>query len=383
VDLKANFGTVMDLGDWLRRLGLEQYEAAFRENEIDETVLPSLTTEDLKDLGVGIVGHRRKLLDAIAALRAQVVMPTPQADVTPRALRASKDIAERRQLTVMFADLVGSTALSAQLDPEELRDVIGAYHRRCAEIISESGGFVAKYLGDGVLAYFGYPQAHEENAEQAVGAGLALIEAIPKLESGQPTSLQVRVGIATGIVVVGDLLGEGAAQEEAVIGETPNLAARLQTLAKPNTVVIADGTRRMLGGLFDFSDLGASAIAGLDHPVHVWRVLGRSLVGSRFEALRATSTPLVGREEEIALLMRRWEQAKDGDGSVVLIAGEPGIGKSRIAETLLERLSNEPHTRLRFFLLAPSSKQCALSQHQPTGTGGRISSRGYGRDALG
>jgi class 3 adenylate cyclase len=240
---------------------------------------------------------------------------------------------ERRQLTVMFVDLVGSTALSARLDPEELRDIIGTYHRRCAEVITGSGGFVAKYLGDGVLAYFGYPQAHEEDAEQAVRAGLALIEAVAKLDGGQATWLQARIGIATGLVVVGDLLGEGAAQEQAVIGETPNLAARLQGLAEPNTVVIADDTRRMLGGLFDYRDLGTLPVAGIDYPVHVWRVLGASLVGSRFEALRAASTPLIGREEEIALLTRRWERAKAGDGSVVLIVGEPGIGKSRIAQT--------------------------------------------------
>jgi class 3 adenylate cyclase/predicted ATPase len=338
----------MDISAWLRSLDLERYEQAFRENAINEASLPKLTAEDLRDLGVTAVGHRRILLDAIAALR------------TERPDRSGgKAQAERRQLTVMFADLVGSTALSARLDPEELRDIIGAYHRRCAEVITSSVGFVAKYLGDGVLAYFGYPQAHEEDAEQAVRAGLALIDAVAKLHASQATSLRVRVGIATGLVVVGDLLGEGAAQEEAVIGETPNLAARLQALAEPNTVVIADNTRRLLGGLFDYCDLGPLAIAGLDHPVHVWRVLGASLVGSRFEALRAASTPLVGREEEIALLIRRWERAKAGDGSVVLIAGEPGIGKSRIAQTLLEQLGKEPHTRLRYFC-SPHYQNSAL-----------------------
>src|SRR5260370_11249720 len=222
-----------------------------------------------------------------------------------------------------------------------------------------SGGCVAKYLGDGVLAYFGYPQAHEEDAEQAVRAGLALIEAVPKLDSGQATSLQVRVGIATGLVGVGDLLGEGAAQDQGVIGETPNLAARLQALAEPNTVVIADNTRRLLGGLFEYRDLGMLPVTGIDYPVHVWRVLGASLVGSRFEALRAASTPLIGREEEINLLMRRWERAKVGDGSAVLIVGEPGIGKSRIAQTLLEQLSNEPHTQLRYFC-SPHHQHSAL-----------------------
>jgi class 3 adenylate cyclase len=347
----------MDISAWLRGLDLERYEQAFRENAINEASLPKLTVEDLRDLGVTAVGHRRILLDAIAALRTERNKATEHS-VEPDCSGA-KAQAERRQLTVMFADLVGSTALSARLDPEELRDVIGAYHRRCTEVITSSGGFVAKYLGDGVLAYFGYPQAHEEDAEQAVRAGLALIEAVAELDAGQSTLLRVRVGIATGLVVVGDLLGEGAAQEEAVIGETPNLAARLQALAEPNTVVIANTTRRMVGGLFDYRDLGASVIAGIDHPVHVWRVLGQSLVGSRFEALRAASTPLVGREEEVALLTRRWERAKAGDGSVVLIAGEPGIGKSRIAQTLLEQLSKEPHTHLRFFC-SPHHQNSAL-----------------------
>jgi class 3 adenylate cyclase/predicted ATPase len=350
----------MDIFAWLRGLGLERYEQAFRENAIDEAILPKLTAEDLRELGVTAVGHRRILLDAIAALRAETFRDTAEHSFEPDRSGGKAPEAQRRQLTIMFADLVGSTALSARLDPEELRDIIGAYHRRCAEAITGSGGFVAKYLGDGVLAYFGYPQAHEEDAEQAVRAGLALVEAVAKLDAGrQATSLQVRVGIATGLVVVGDLLGEGAAQEQAVIGETPNLAARLQALAEPNTVVIADNTRRILGGLFDYRDLGILPVTGIDYPVHVSRVLGASPVGSRFEALRAASTPLIGREEEINLLMRRWERAKVGDGSVVLIVGEPGIGKSRIAQTLLEQLGNEPHTRLRFFC-SPHHQHSAL-----------------------
>ncbi|MCP3395026.1 AAA family ATPase [Bradyrhizobium sp. CCGB12] len=344
------------IAHWLHALGLEQYAQRFAENEIDVSILPHLTDQDLKDIGIPL-GHRRKILAAISgpASSAQAAIE-PSADSTPW---KTTDAAERRQLTVMFVDLVGSTALSGRLDPEELRDIIGAYHRRCAEVITSSGGFVAKYLGDGVLAYFGYPQAHEEDAEQAVRAGLALIEALAKLDAGNAATLRVRIGIATGLVVVGDLLGEGAAKEQAVIGETPNLAARLQGLAEPNTVVIANNTRRMLGGLFDYGDLGKRAVAGIDYPVHVWRVLGVSPVGSRFEALRTASTPLIGREEEIALLRRRWERAKAGDGSVVLIAGEPGIGKSRIAQTLLEQVSEEPHTRLRFFC-SPHHQHSAL-----------------------
>ncbi|UVO27042.1 adenylate/guanylate cyclase domain-containing protein [Bradyrhizobium arachidis] len=349
----------MNISAWLRGLGLERYGQAFRDNAIDEAILPTLTAEDLRDLGVTAVGHRRILLNAIAALRVDTFRDTTEQPVEPKRFGGKVPEAERRQLTVMFADLVGSTALSARLDPEELRDIIGAYHRRCAEIITRSGGFVAKYLGDGVLAYFGYPRAHEEDAERAVRAGLALIDGVAKLDTGHATKLRVRIGIATGLVVVGDLLGEGAAQEQAVIGETPNLAARLQGLAEPNAVVIAEGTRRILGGLFDYRDLGTMPVAGINYPVHVWQVLGASLIGSRFEALRAASTPLIGREEEIALLMRRWERARTGEGSVVLIVGEPGIGKSRIAQTLLEQLDKEPHTRLRFFC-SPHHQHSAL-----------------------
>ncbi|MEH2571851.1 adenylate/guanylate cyclase domain-containing protein [Bradyrhizobium sp. AZCC 1708] len=345
---------MQSIAHWLHALGFEQYAQRFAENEIDVSVLPHLTDQDLKDIGIPL-GHRRKILAAISERTSAAQVASSAASMPSK----TSDAAERRQLTVMFVDLVGSTALSGRLDPEELRDIIGAYHRRCAEVITRSGGFVAKYLGDGVLAYFGYPQAHEEDAEQAVRAGLALIEAVTSLDAGQANSLRVRVGIATGLVVVGDLLGEGAAQEQSVIGETPNLAARLQGLAEPNTVVIADNTRRMLGGLFEYRDLGTLPVAGIDYPVQVWRVLGASLVGSRFEALRVASTPLIGREEEIALLTRRWERAKAGDGSVVLIVGEPGIGKSRIAQTLLEQLGQEPHTRLRYFC-SPHHQHSAL-----------------------
>jgi len=356
---RTELGRTMDLGGWLRNLGLEQYEAAFRENAIDDTVLPSLTAEDLKDLGVGIVGHRRKLLDAIAALRTDANANKVPPDVPPAIDRSPKDTAERRQLTVMFCDLVGSTALSARLDPEDLRGIIGAYHRCCSELVERNGGFVAKYMGDGVLAYFGYPQAHEHDAERAVQAGLALVEAVPKLKTAAVVPLQVRVGIATGLVVVGDLIGAGAAQEQAVVGETPNLAARLQALAEPGAVVIASSTRRLNGRLFEYRDLGTVALKGFAENVPAWQVLGAGATESRFEALHATNTPLIGRDEEIDLLMRRWEQAKRGDGCVVLISGEPGIGKSRIAQTVLERLSGEPHTPLRLFC-SPHHQDSAL-----------------------
>jgi class 3 adenylate cyclase/predicted ATPase len=339
----------MDIAAWLRTLGLEQYEPEFRRNEIDLEVLPELTEADLEKLGVPM-GHRKRLVRAIGGLR-QGAMPSPAVEqpsgVAPVSATGSE--AERRQLTVMFCDLVGSTALSARLDPEDLRAVIGAYHRCVAAVIERSGGFVAKYMGDGVLAYFGYPRADEHDAERAVRAGLQLVGAVAALDNAARTPLQVRVGIATGPVVVGDLIGQGAAQEQAVVGETPNLAARLQALAAPGTVLIGPSTRRLLGGLFDYEDLGPVEIKGFASPIETARVLRESGVESRFEALRATRTPLVGRDEELAMLHRRWQQAKTGEGCVVLVSGEPGIGKSRLVQTLLERLGGEPHTRLRSF----------------------------------
>jgi class 3 adenylate cyclase len=267
----------MDVAVWLRDLGLERYEAAFRENEIDWDALPKLTAEDLKDLGVVLGGHRRKLLEAIAVLHAKTDAAAEQASAVPAA--------ERRQLTVMFCDLVGSTALSTRFDPEDLRELIGAYHRAVADTVGRFDGFVAKYMGDGVLVYFGYPQAHEDDAERSVRAGLAVIEAVGRLPA-RP-DLRVRLGIATGLAVVGDLIGEGAAQERGVVGETPNLAARLQALAQPDTLVIADATRRQIGGLFDLADLGPQALAGFAAPQPAWRVIGESGLLSRFEALRS------------------------------------------------------------------------------------------------
>jgi class 3 adenylate cyclase len=263
----------MDLGAWLRRLGLERYEAAFRENEIDETVLPNLTAEDLKDLGVGIVGHRRKFLDAITAFRSDATAKDSSSVAVSLPLSAtSEDGAERCQVTVMFSDLVGSTALSERMDPEDLREVISAYQKCVAETVSRFGGFVAKYMGDGVLVYFGYPQAHEDDAECAVRAGLDLVEAVLKLKT--PASLsQVRVGIATGLVVVGDLIGSGDSQERGIVGETPNFAARLQGTAEPNMVVIAESTRKLLGNLFELQDLGARDLKGIARPARAWAAL--------------------------------------------------------------------------------------------------------------
>jgi class 3 adenylate cyclase/tetratricopeptide (TPR) repeat protein len=344
-------------------LGLERYEPLFRDNEIDSKVLPKLTSEDLKEIGVVPIGHRRRLLDAIAALRTG---PPPAIEPAATALPSGpnergtvESSAERRQLTVMFCDLAGSTALSSRLDPEDLRELLGAYHKAVAEVVARFDGYVAKYMGDGVLIYFGYPQAHEDDAERAVRAGLALIERIGQLESGSG-ALASRVGVATGLVVVGDLIGTGEAQERGVVGETPNLAARLQAMASANGVIIADATRRLVGDLFEYRDLGTAEVKGLDTPVAVWQVLRPGTVESRFEALRSASPPpLVGREEEIELLLRRWARAKEGEGQIALISGEAGIGKSRITAELQERLKGEPHIRLRYFC-SPHHRDIAL-----------------------
>jgi class 3 adenylate cyclase/predicted ATPase/ABC-type transport system involved in cytochrome c biogenesis ATPase subunit len=364
----------MEIAAWLRGLGLERYETAFRENEIDLAVLPKLTADDLRDIGVTAVGHRRKLLEAIAELSAADAPPHPIPPTAPSGgsplLQAPPHTgeervggaaeAERRQLTIMFCDLVGSTPLASRLDPEDLRDVIGAYHRAVAEVVGRFDGFVAKYMGDGVLAYFGYPRAHEDAAERAVRAGLALVEAVPRLELAAEVGLQVRIGIATGLVVVGDLTGSGEAQERGVVGETPNLAARLQTLAPPGTVVIAPSTRRLTGGHFDYRELGGVALKGFDEPLSAWQVLAESAVESRFEAQHEIAlTPLIGREEELELLRRRWRQAEEGEGRVLLLVGEAGIGKSRLTRALLEGLASEPHLRLRYFC-SPHHRNSAL-----------------------
>jgi class 3 adenylate cyclase len=338
--------------------GWSGVQAVFRENEISEKVLPKLTAEDLKELSVNALGHRRILLDAIVLLRTDGDAKTPTAEAPSAAPKVTHDTAERRQVTVMFSDLVGSTALSARMDPEDLRDVISAYQKCVAETVERFGGFVAKYMGDGVLVYFGYPQAHEDDAERAVRAGLELIQAVGGLKSSAP--LQTRVGIGTGLVVVGDLIGSGEAQERGIVGETPNLAARLQGVAEPNTVVIAESTRKLLGNLFELEDHGASDLKGIAGPVRAWTALRPSAVESRFEALHASGlTELVGREEELELLLRRWSKAKTGEGQVVLLCGEAGIGKSRLTAALLERLAAEPHMRLRYFC-SPQRTDSAL-----------------------
>ncbi len=336
----------MDVGDWLRELGLGQYEATFRDNAIEADILPDLTESDFEKLGL-LLGHRKRLLKAISSLDPSVIASAPVSHGT------TATAAERRQITVMFCDLVGSTAMSTRLDPEDLRTIIGSYHRCCAALVEHHGGFVAKYMGDGVLAYFGYPQAHEHDAERAVQAGLALTEAVPKLTTPANAPLEVRIGIATGLVVVGDLVGSGDAQERGVVGETPNLAARLQGLAEPGMVVLSDSTRRLIGNLFDLTDLGRKDLKGIDGLVRVWAALRPSAVASRFDALRVTGpTALVGREEEMELLIRRWSRASGGEGQVILLSGEAGIGKSRLSAALMERLVTTSHTQLRFFCSA-------------------------------
>jgi class 3 adenylate cyclase len=340
---------MQDIADWLKGLGFEQYTRCFAENDIDFFILRDLNDPDLEKIGVVSLGHRRKLLRAIADL-GSLERPAPEAAGRPTAAAAvaRQPEAERRQVTVMFSDLVGSTALSARMDPEDLREVISAYQKCVAETVCRFGGFVAKYLGDGVLVYFGYPQAHEDDAERAVRAALELVAAVTALGSRVP--LQTRVGIATGLVVVGDLIGSGDAQERGIVGETPNLAARLQEIADPNTVVIAESTRKLLGNLFELQDLAPRGLKGIPGPSRIWAALRASWVESRFEALHAGGlTDLVGRDEELELLLRRWEKAKGSEGQVVLLSGEAGIGKSRLTAALLERLADEPHTRLRYF----------------------------------
>jgi class 3 adenylate cyclase/tetratricopeptide (TPR) repeat protein len=335
---------VATIADWLTSLGLSEYAGRFTENGIDLSVLPDLTDQDLKEIGV-LLGHRRKMLRAISELAAGSTTARPPPAAAPEPNQGHD--AERRQVTVMFIDLVGSTALSARMDPEDLREVISTYQKCVAEIVDRFDGFVAKYMGDGVLVYFGYPKAHEDDAERAVRVGLELIAAVAGLKTR--ASLQTRVGIATGLVVVGDLLGSGEAQERGIVGETPNIAARLQAIAEPDSVVIAESTRKQLGNLFELRDLGAKDLKGLAGPARAWAVLWRSSIESRFEALRSGGTPLVGRTEEFELLLRRWLQVESGEGRVVVLTGEPGIGKSRIAAALQGHLQLDPRARLRQF----------------------------------
>ncbi len=332
------------IASWLEKLGLGQYAKLFADNDIDVSVLPHLTDQDLKGLGVSL-GHRRKIFAAINSGMSSV---QPLAEAERSEEPKAPDIPERRYVTVLFSDLVGSTALSTRLDVEDLRDVITLYQRCVEETIRRFDGFIAKFLGDGVLVYFGYPEAHEDDPERAVRAGLELIAAVKGLQTPEP--LQARVGIATGLVVVGDVIGSGASQEQAIVGKTPNLAARLQGVAEPSTVVIADSTRKLVGNLFELEDLGGKDLRGIAEAEKAWAVLRSNPVDSRFDAFHASGlTELVGRQEELDLLIRRWAKAATGEGQVVLLSGEPGIGKSRLIAALVDHPATQPHTRLRYF----------------------------------
>ena len=339
---------MLDVARWLAEQGLGHHAEAFAENGIAADVLCELTDADLKELGLNL-GDRKRLLKAIAALapgsaddRAESAEPTARPAVPGEA--------ERRQLTVLFVDLVASTELAARLDPEDMARVIRAYQGCCSDAVRRWDGHIAKYMGDSVLAYFGWPTAHEDEAERAVRAGLAIIEALARLNTPASAPLAARIGIATGLVMVGELIGEGAAQERIVVGETPNLAARLQALAAPGSVVISQATRRLVGGLFALADLGPRRLKGFAEPLAAWRVEGEGRAEGRFEALHGERlTPLVGREHELGILLERWAWAKDGDGQVVLLAGEPGIGKSRMLRALRERLGDETYAPLSHY----------------------------------
>jgi class 3 adenylate cyclase len=335
---------------WLEQLGLPQYAEAFERNQIDLALANDLTDQDLRELDVQPLGHRKLLLRAIAELNgAKLTAATAQAarDQPPpeQSLRVE---AERRQLTVMFCDLVGSTELATKLDPEQLRDLMQAYQHTCGEVIARYEGHVAQYLGDGLMVYFGWPRAHEDDTVRAIRAGLEVTHAVSKLKACTPIS--ARVGIHTGLVVVGETGQGDASIPKAAVGETPNIAARLQGLAPPGSVVVSERTWGLAGGLFDYADLGTPALKGVAEPLRVFCVMGPRAVESRFEATRTDSalTPLVGREEEVALLLRRWREAKEGEGQVVLVGGEPGIGKSRLTRALQERLDPTSYTPLRY-----------------------------------
>jgi len=331
------------IAEWLASIGLSEYAQRFADTAIDLSVLRDLTEQDLKDLGV-LLGHRRKILRAIAELDGLAPSPVEPATAPP-----VRDEAERRHLTVMICDLVDSTALAVRLDPEDMRAVIDAYHAACARIMQIYGGFLAKFRGDGILVYFGYPFAHEDDAERSVRAGLDIIAAVARLETRASEPLAVRIGIASGVVVIGDLSRECALRERAVVGETPNLAARLQALAEPGMIVVAASTRRLLGDLFRLRDLGRHEVKGISEPVAAWVIEGVSDSESRFEAVRAAGlTDLIGREDELDFVLERQCLAWKGEGQIVLISGEPGIGKSRLAAAVAERIAGKPHTRLRY-----------------------------------
>ncbi len=338
----------MDVGLWLRGLGLEQYERVFRENAVDEELLPRLTADDLKEMGISIVGHRRKLLSAIAELGEPGGAARRSASPSTKSPPLTAG-AERRQVTVLFADLVGSTRLSTQLDPEDMREVIALFQSCCAKVITRFDGYLAKFMGDGALAYFGWPTAREDDALRAISTGLELVSEIAALSPPSGLDLAARIGIETGLVVVGDLVGEGAAQESAIVGETPNFAARIQALAEPGTVMIGPNAHKLAASAFVYQDLGTRLLAGADRSVSMYRVVRPSHAATRFETLRSAKlTPLVAREEEFQVLLRRWDLTSRGEGQVVLLSGESGIGKSRLIQAIRSTVGAQARTTLLF-----------------------------------
>ncbi|HTB01849.1 MAG TPA: adenylate/guanylate cyclase domain-containing protein [Bradyrhizobium sp.] len=329
-----------DLRDWLRGHGLEQYADTFEANDIDLDILAELSEHDLEQLGVSL-GNRRRLLKAIAGGAAA---PAPSRPPTSGTSESSD--AERRQVTVLFADMVGSTALSGKVDPELLGGLIRRYQDAAAGAIGRYGGFVAKFMGDGVLAYFGFPRAFEDAAERAIRAAISIVAEASEIELPDGTRVQTRIGIATGLVVVGEIIGTGTARERTIVGETPNLAARLQALAGPDTIIVSEATRNLLGGLFELEHTGEHDLKGFSRPVPAWRVACEASVASRFAARSGGNLPLVGRAHEMGLILDRWRLARQGEGQIVTLVGEAGIGKSRSIEALQEALANEPHRRI-------------------------------------
>jgi class 3 adenylate cyclase len=330
---------------WLAELGLAQYADAFERDDVDIAVLPDLTEADLQQLGVSL-GHRKRILAALRALNGGVAaIDRPQNQSAPHAVESLTWEGERRQVTVLFCDLVGSTALSNRLDPEEYRKVLARYHETCIGCVQRFEGYVAQIQGDGIVAYFGYPLAHEGEAERAIRAALAIVQALSTVNVGLDQPLAVRVGVASGLVVVSHVL----APDKSAVGETPNLAQRLQTLAQPGEVMVSERTRALAGGAFDYLHRGLHALKGIAAPTAVWQVLGPSTAASRFEAAtRDGVTPMVGREQEIALLLDRWELSRASEGQVVLLQGEPGIGKSRMLRAFQERLGERIEMTLRY-----------------------------------
>ncbi|MGK0170509.1 MAG: class 3 adenylate cyclase, partial [Gammaproteobacteria bacterium] len=332
-----------DLVGWLAKIGLSEYLAVFDENGVDSRSLADLTEDDLKELGVKL-GHRR-LIQRVVAEQDPADASPAQAVTVPQSIAPSGE-ADRRQLTIMFADLVGSTKLSTELEPEDLRDIIRQFQAAASAAIERFGGFIARYMGDGVLAYFGYPLAHEDDAERAVLAALELTERLASPDVS--TGALMRVGIATGQVIVGDIIGDGASQESAVTGETPNLAARLQSVAEPGTLVIDEVTHSIVASAFETASL-TSSLKGFASPVPYWEVISERKSETRFEARGAPLGTFVGRSNELGLLLERWETAATGDGQVALVYGEPGLGKSRLTEELHQRIGQGvAHLRLRY-----------------------------------